>query len=178
MIFEKGNYYHLYNRGCNKELLFRDESDFEKLIKIMKESKYQSYLEICAFSLMSNHYHFLVKQKTDNPVSKWIQYIFNAYSQYINHKYKRTGTLFEGRVKSKIIEKIEYMSNIVHYIHNNPKTDLSKKYCSISYLEDKDFISRDFYLLFFNDIQNYRISFETYCSNNQEEEIVFWFDEK
>ncbi len=173
MIFEKDNYYHLFNRGCNKELIFKDESDFQKLMTIIRESNFKDYIDLCAFSLMPNHYHFLVKQKTETQATKWIKYIFNGYSQYFNHKYNRSGTLFEGRVKSKLINKMEYMEKIVHYIHNNPTDGLLKKYCSISLLEDADLISQEFYILFFNSIKNYKKLFNEFNFNEMDDDFDF-----
>ncbi len=162
MIYEKGNYYHLYNRGCNKDLIFYDESDFQKLIKIIEESDFQKYLEIYAFALMPNHYHFLVKQISDRPISSWIKFIFIKYAKYFNKKYDRSGTIFEGKVKVKIINKTEYLGTIVHYIHNNPNSDLLIKYSSLNFLRKKSIVHLDFYEKYFQNIESYFVQFEEY----------------
>jgi REP element-mobilizing transposase RayT len=176
MIYEEGNYYHLYNRGCNKDLIFYDEFDFQKLIKIIKESATQEYLELYAFALMPNHYHFLVKQISDKPISNWIKYIFIKYAKYFNKKYERKGTIFEGKVKVKIIDKIEFLGFLTHYIHNNPNSELLVKYSSLSFLEENTFINLAFYEEYFNSIENYFIQFERYKkmkNNKLLEDYVF-----
>ena len=127
MIYEEGCYYHLYNRGCNKELIFQEERDYQNLLQIISESKIDEYLELYAFSLMPNHYHFLVKQISSKPISDWIRFIFNCYVKQYNIKYNRVGTLFESKVKVKLIDKLRYLGNITHYIHNNPNISSNLK---------------------------------------------------
>ena len=120
MVFEQGNYYHLFNRGCNKEPLFNSEADYYELLNRIKNSDHRFYVNIISYCLMPNHYHFLVQQKTDCPVTKWIRFIFNGYVQYYNQKYERSGTLFESRVKPKLITDNNYLLRVVLYIHLNP----------------------------------------------------------
>ena len=176
MIYEEGCYYHLYNRGCNKELIFQNETDYQKLIQIIQESKFNEYLEIYAFSLMPNHYHFFVKQISSKPVSNWIKFIFNRYVKKYNIKYDRKGTLFESKVKIKIIDKLEYLGNITHYIHNNPTTDFFRKYSSLNYLERDTFINLNFYDDYFQGIVQYLEQFEEYkksIDNKKIEDYLF-----
>ena len=120
MIYDENGFYHVYNRGCNKELIFTEISDYKNLINRIKESEFNKYLNIISFCLMPNHYHFLVQQKTEKPVSDWISFIFNGYVQYFNHKYTRSGTLFEGRVKARSITDEKYLIRSSLYIHDNP----------------------------------------------------------
>ncbi len=162
MFYEEGCYYHLYNRGCNKELIFRDEKDYQKLLQIIKKSNHNNYLQLCAFSLMPNHYHFLVKQISEKPVSSWVRYIFNIYVKYFNNKYERKGTLFESKVKAKCINKMKYLGMLTHYIHNNPKNKLNKKYSSLSFLNENKIIYLPFYEEVFNSIENHIILFNEY----------------
>jgi len=69
---------------------------------------------------MPNHYHLLVRQNSEIPISKWLQRIFNGYSQAINKQEQRTGTLFEGRPKHILIDSDKYLLDIIAYIHYNP----------------------------------------------------------
>jgi putative transposase len=69
---------------------------------------------------MPNHYHMLVFANRDGSLGVFIQWLFNSYSQAFNMQEKRSGTLFEGRAKSKLIFENEYLFQITRYIHLNP----------------------------------------------------------
>jgi hypothetical protein len=69
---------------------------------------------------MPNHYHFLVRQGGYQPVSKFIQNVFNSYTKAFNKAYQRTGTLFEGPFKSVHIERDSHLTHLCRYIHRNP----------------------------------------------------------
>jgi REP element-mobilizing transposase RayT len=122
MIYEKGNYYHIYNRGCNKENIFYCKSDYYLLIKKITATYKKYGADLVSYCLMPNHYHFLVHQKTAIPLFRWIQTIFNGYTQTINKVNNRTGTLFESNAKPKIITNESYLLSLVNYIHFNPVT--------------------------------------------------------
>lgn len=169
MIYEENCYYHLYNRGCNKDLIFREEQDYQKFLQIIKESDMRDYLELYAFSFMPNHYHFLVKQISATPVSKWIQFIFNRYVKFFNKKYERSGTLFESKVKGKKIDKPEYLENIIHYIHNNPDSEFLKKQSSLRFLNEGMIINREFYNEFFGRIEQYFQEFKIYQKSKKDD---------
>ena len=177
MNYHINGYYHLYNRGYNKENIFREKSDYEKLLEIIVESKISEYLDLCAFSFMPNHYHFLVRQKTSKAVSSWIQYIFNRYVKYFNKKYDRKGTIFEGKVKTKHIDNLKYIGNIAHYIHLNPTSDFLRTFCSIKYLKTNFIVDLNFYNEFFGNTENYFKCFEIYKNSKQKEDISKYFFE-
>jgi putative transposase len=128
---------------------------------------------------MPNHYHFLFKQETDEPLSRFMGVLFNAYVQALNLQQERTGTLFEGRFKHKCVEKWEYLIVICRYIHRNPvKAGLVKKPEDWAYsnyqewiglrdgvLVDKAFVkdhfsSADEYVRFVNDVEDEKKSYE------------------
>ena len=69
---------------------------------------------------MPNHYHFLLRQDSDIPISTFIQRIFNSYTKAYNKKYERSGTLFEGRFKAIHVDKEGYLLHLCKYIHANP----------------------------------------------------------
>jgi REP element-mobilizing transposase RayT len=120
MTFIQGHYYHIYNRGCNKEKIFFYEDNYYYLLKKMKTSFQEYGTNVIAYCLMLNHYHFLVQQLTEKTLSKWLRKIFVGYSQAINKQEIRTGTLFEGRPKHIAIDKEEYLDYLMWYIHTNP----------------------------------------------------------
>ena len=120
MTYTKGNYYHIYNRGCNKEPIFFKEDHYRFLIKLLEENIQFYHIKMLAYCLMPNHYHFLAKQTTDDSISNMLRYVFNTYTQKINAKMERTGTLFEGRAKHILIDKEEYLAHVMRYVHLNP----------------------------------------------------------
>ena len=105
MKFLKGNFYHIYNRGCNKEPIFFKEENYLYLLRKFKKTYKKYGANIIAYCLMPNHYHILVEQKIEVPLSEWIRSIFIGYTQAINKQQNRKGTLFEGRAKHLLIDK-------------------------------------------------------------------------
>ncbi len=77
-------------------------------------------VNIYAFCLMKNHYHLLLNPKLENAIPKFMKKLNMGYSKYFNAKYKRSGTLFEGRYKSVIIKDEAHFIHIPYYIHFNP----------------------------------------------------------
>jgi REP element-mobilizing transposase RayT len=120
MIYEEGNYYHIFNRGCNKEKIFFCSENYEYLIKRMKKNHKEYFVNIIAFCLMPNHFHFLLQQKSNIPLSDWLRVLFSGYTLAVNKQQNRIGTLFEGKPKKRLINKEEYLQHLIYYIHFNP----------------------------------------------------------
>lgn len=120
MIEPASPYVHYYNRGVNKDIIFFAPDNYVFLIAKMLEFINDYQVDLIAYCLMPNHYHLLLKH--DNPLegSNYIQRIFNSYTQAINKKYSRVGTLFQGNVKKRIIEDDDYLAETIKYIHLNP----------------------------------------------------------
>lgn len=113
-------YVHYYNRGVNKEIIFFTPENYAFLLA--KTSEFIKYypVELIAYCLMPNHYHILLKHENQVEGSNLIQRIFNSYTQAINKKYSRVGTLFQGNVKKRFIEDDDYLAETIKYIHLNP----------------------------------------------------------
>ncbi|SKB46108.1 REP element-mobilizing transposase RayT [Salegentibacter holothuriorum] len=116
-------YYHIYNRGNNKQSIFFEEKNYDYFISLIVK-----YLipvaNIYSYCLIKNHFHILIKTKTDIPnlkISKALSNLFNAYAKAINKAYSRSGSLFQDRFKRKIIENEEYLETLIIYIHLNPR---------------------------------------------------------
>ena len=120
MIYQKDNYYHVFNRGCNKEKIFLADSDYRNLLTKIKLTKDKYRVEVVAYCLLPNHYHLMLYQKSDKPISDWLRDLFNGYVQRFNRKYDRSGTIFERTAKPKIITSDKYLVDVIHYIHSNP----------------------------------------------------------
>jgi len=134
---EKGNYYHIYNRGNNGIDVFFDSESYYYFLRLF--DRYISPIaETYAWCLLKNHFHILVYIKLDSEIdyskleystverpklldpSKQFGHLFNAYTQAINKKFNRTGALFEKPFERKQITSEKYLQNVIYYIHNNP----------------------------------------------------------
>jgi REP element-mobilizing transposase RayT len=146
--FAPGAIFHIYNRGNNKEKIFFDEQDYkallfrlglclgfteeelnqEKLIampysRIRITDMNKSNFKIFAFCLMPNHFHFLIEQIGDTPISKLIAKLCMSYVKYINKKYKRVGHIFQDQFKAVLMENNSQLMWTSSYIHMNPVKD-------------------------------------------------------
>ncbi|MEK7117176.1 MAG: transposase [Patescibacteria group bacterium] len=146
--FAKGSIYHLYNRGNNKDRVFFDEQDYRSFLfrigivlgidkKIlnqedllgMPKSRVQivslppTLFKIHSFCLMPNHFHILIEQCGDIPVSKLMLKVSTSFAMYINKKYKRVGNIFQDCFKSVSIDNNTQLMWVISYIHMNPVKD-------------------------------------------------------
>ena len=141
--FVTGEYYHLYNRGVDKRVIFFDDADHDRFVSLLyicnsgipiHRSDYGSrtssgmflvprevtLVDIGAYCLMPNHFHILLREHSEGGVSMFMQKLLTAYAMYFNKKYERRGALFEGAFKSNHIAKDEYLKYLFAYIHLNP----------------------------------------------------------
>lgn len=122
-----GAWYHVLNRGRRRENIFFCENDYEIFFKVVEECCRLFKFEIHAYSLMPNHYHLLI-HTPQGMLSRGMRHLNGVYTQNINRKYKKDGSLFKGRFKSILIEKDNYLTELVRYIHRNPhKAKLEEK---------------------------------------------------
>ncbi len=115
-----GHYYHVYNRGCNREAIFIVEDNYRYLLQQAKRILSDSSVGIIAYCLMPNHYHFFLRSDSEDAISRFIQRLFSGYTQAFNKQQKRHGTLFEGRAKSIEVGNDQYAVHLCRYIHLNP----------------------------------------------------------
>jgi putative transposase len=113
-----GAWYHVFNRGRRKEKIFQEGKDYKTFLEILNQI-YQLYgFEIHAYSLLPNHYHILVSTPQGN-LSRGMRHLNGVYAQKYNRRYSIDGSLFRGRYKSILVEKEEYLLELVRYIHRN-----------------------------------------------------------
>ena len=134
---QSGNYYHIYNRGNNGTRIFFEDDNYRYFLRL-----YDKYIppvaDTFAWCLMRNHFHILLYLKTDQEIpkedylistgkepkkpdaSRQLGHLFNAYTQGINKRYSRTGSLFEKPFERKRITSEDYLRKAIYYIHNNP----------------------------------------------------------
>lgn len=125
--FLNNYYYHIYNRGSEKRIIFSTNRDYQNFLKRIKDNIKKFNIEMLCYCLMPNHFHFLLKQITNSSVINFMNSIQLGYAKYFNTKYQRVGPLFQGRFKAKIIETDEYLLQLSAYIHNNPIAKLDSR---------------------------------------------------
>jgi len=111
---------HVVQRGNNRDPIFFDESNYQAYLKWLKEAADKYSCRVHAYVLMTNHVHILVTPDDETGVSRMMQYVGRYYVSYINHLYGRTGTLWEGRYKSSLIDSVSYLLACSQYIELNP----------------------------------------------------------
>jgi len=142
-------YYHVYNRGVNKRVIFKDDQDYAVFMGLMKrylgqkieidssKREYPNYsenLDLVAFCLMPNHFHLLLHQHEDiKSMEAFMRSLATSYTRYFNTKYKRVGHLFQGVYKASRITSDPYLLHISRYIHMNPKDYKNWPYSSWPY---------------------------------------------
>jgi len=111
---------HVIQRGNNRHLCFGDDIDCAAYAVWLKEYAYKYKVEVHAWVFMTNHVHLLLTPSEKLGVSKLMQSLGRKYVQYFNYKYKRTGTLWEGRFRSSLVESNRYVLACYRYIELNP----------------------------------------------------------
>ena len=127
--FTPDTYYHIYNRGNNRERIFFEPENYLFFLKKIKQ-----YLvpvtDVLVYCLMPTHYHVVgrVKQTSDgtgapSEVSNAMMKLSVSYTKAINKRFQRVGVLFQGSFQAKPITTSAYMLNLCRYIHSNPVKD-------------------------------------------------------
>lgn len=111
---------HIIQRGNNREPCFYAEEDYYRYQDNLLEAVKKNQAEIHAYVLMTNHVHLLVTPQHEHSITHMMQDLGRKYVRYINHTYKRTGTLWEGRFKSCLVDSDTYLLTCMRYIELNP----------------------------------------------------------
>lgn len=111
---------HVVVRGNNRVDIFRDEQDRGVFLRYLDEARRSAECSLHAFVLMSNHVHLLVTAAEVERLSDLMQSTGRRYSRYFNTRYQRTGTLFEGRYRSSVVQSERYFLTCMKYIEENP----------------------------------------------------------
>lgn len=166
-ICATGEWYHCYNRGTDKRIVFENTADYDRFltllyvsngttpIRISDQRKHDLHsflenehldrgeplVEIGAYALMPNHPHLVLKQIADGGIARFMQKVFTGYTMYFNLKNNRTGALFAGTYKSRHVSDDQYMKQVIPYVLLNPVElfvrKLEKREFDISPIERK-----------------------------------------
>lgn len=143
LIFALGEYYHVYNRGVEKRVIFDSDFDYQRFLLLLLlanddkpieihqllrdytiseliANKRQSIVKVVSFCLMPNHYHLLLKETSEKGISKFMHKLGTGYSLYYNLKNERSGSLFQGTYRAKHAKDDTYLKYLFEYIHLNP----------------------------------------------------------
>jgi len=173
---ETGEYYHVYNRGVDKRDIFSNIYDLERFKESIKQfnqvegigslqrqhksvralgsnpiEQSEPLVAIVAFCINPNHFHFILKQLTDGGIAKFMQKTLGGYTYYFNQKHERSGSLFQGTFKSKLVNGEGYFRKIFGYVNQNYLVhDIPKNKTHFVFASDKeyntglfDFIDKD-----------------------------------
>ncbi len=111
---------HIVQRGNNRQAVFFEQADYATYLSLLSKAKERYSCIIHSYALMTNHVHVLATPETRESISQMMQYVGRQYVPYVNQKYQRTGTLWEGRFKATIVESAEYLLACYRYIEMNP----------------------------------------------------------
>jgi putative transposase len=145
--FVTGEIYHIYNRGTEKRSVFMDKYDYQKFLLIMREINSKTHrldlrelmrengkscegptfakttdeqlVDVVAYCLNPNHYHFILRQKIDGGISKFMQRLGTSYTMQFNKRHSRSGALFQGKFKAIHIDSNEYLLYLSVYVNTN-----------------------------------------------------------
>ena len=160
LVFGTGEYYHIFNRGTDKRIIFMDKGDlyyfFDAMFianqenpikdrhdysrhKIKKNAqKEEKLVSIIAYCLLPNHFHLILKEEIGGGISKFMQKLGTSYTGYFNQKYERTGVLFQGKFKATHLDKdssLEFTSAYVNLNYKHHDIDPEKKLVKSSLFE-------------------------------------------
>jgi putative transposase len=112
--------YHIVQRGNNREACFIEPENYLYYLELWRTLSARYGVAVHAYCLMTNHIHFLLTPASEAAISNTMKVVGSRYAQYINLKYKRTGTLWEGRHRSSLVQTERYLLTCYRYIELNP----------------------------------------------------------
>ena len=115
-----GHLHHVIQRGNNRQPIFADREDRETILALLADNAPKHGVAVHAYVLMDNHFHLLVTPGTAEGLPRLMQAIGRRYVQYFNRRHARTGTLWEGRYRSTLLQPERYLLPCMAYLDLNP----------------------------------------------------------
>jgi putative transposase len=112
--------HHIIQRGNNRQPIFASSADYQVLLNLLDENARKFEVAIHAYVLMTNHFHLLATPQTADGLPQMMQAVGRRYVRYFNDRQKRSGTLWEGRYRSTLIQTDRYLLACMAYIDLNP----------------------------------------------------------
>ena len=112
--------HHVIQRGNNRQPIFTSTADYRTLLRLLDENSKKFDVAVHAYVLMSNHFHLLATPETADGLPQMMQAVGRSYVRYFNDLQGRSGTLWEGRYRSTLIQTDRYLLTCMAYIDLNP----------------------------------------------------------
>jgi putative transposase len=112
--------HHIIQRGNNRQAIFTSTADYQTLLRLLDENARKFDVAIHAYVLMGNHFHLLAAPQTADGLPQMMQAVGRRYVRYFNDIHQRSGTLWEGRYRSTLIQAERYLLACMAYIDLNP----------------------------------------------------------
>lgn len=112
--------HHIILRGNNRQPIFQDNADYERLLELLREHARSQQVAVHAYVLMTNHLHLLATPATEEGIPRLMQAMGRSYVRYFNLRHGRSGTLWEGRYKSTLIQAERHLLACMVYMDLNP----------------------------------------------------------
>lgn len=119
-MYVAGLPYHVVQRGNNREACFVEPENYQFYLELWQQMTGRYGVAVHAYCLMTNHVHFLVTPQRKESISDTMKVVGSRYAQYINLRYQRTGTLWEGRHRASLVQSERYLLCCYRYIELNP----------------------------------------------------------
>lgn len=119
-VYAPGAYYHIYNRGVNRQPVFFADRNWAFFIRRLRDYFTDDRAIIVAYCLMPNHYHLLVYVTGPDFSFKVMQPLGTSYTKAVNAQEQRVGALFQGRFRGALVDNERYLLHLSRYIHRNP----------------------------------------------------------
>lgn len=189
--YQENSFYHIYNKGIGKSNIFLNDDDYEKFLEYLEiylapkdaanskkipkrllSKNLSSEIQLIAYLFLPNHFHLILKQSTNNGISKLMKQLNNGFTFYFNKKYENNGPVFAGKFKSVKLDSDENLLSSFHYLHTHPGilwlADNIKDYPWSSYheyLQSKPkLVSKDYILSRFETFKD----FEKFIKENKD----------
>jgi len=112
--------HHVVQRGSNGQAVFNGAADYESMRQILAEQLQRHRVDLHAYVLMENHFHFLLTPQDDAGLSTFLQSIGRSYVRYFNNRHKRSGPLFDGRYRCTVLQAERYLLPCMALMDSNP----------------------------------------------------------